>query len=188
VGVLTATPGRTLRATAALAMAGFLVHQARYAFVPDGQGEVGHAYLHAIAPVVLALLVTLALGRSLVGVAGPRGVTAAPASPLRRWLASSAALLVLHVAQEGGERALAGGGPLDPGVLLVIPLCLAAGALVALTLRQADALLASAAPGARAPRPAFAAPLSVFPPAAPALLRAPALGGHLAGRAPPALG
>jgi len=181
------TPGRTLRATAALALAGFLVHQTRYAVVPDPHGDGGHAYLHATAPVVLALLVALALGRSLVALARPQAI-AAPVSPVARWLASSCALLVLHAAQEGAERVLAGGGPVDRGVLLAIPLSMAAGALVALTLRSADDLIASAAAPPRLPRTHFAAPLPFLLPAAPALFRAGALGGQRAGRAPPALG
>ena len=181
---MTTTPGGRLRATAALALAGFLVHQTRYALVPDPHGEAGHAYLNAAAPVVLALLLTLAVGRSLAGVTGRRAL-AAPVSPLARWLASSVALLVLHAAQEGAERVLAGGGPADIGALLAVPLCFAAGALVALTLRRADELLA---PAARAPRAAFATPLSFLLPAAPLPARARALGGNRAGRAPPALG
>jgi hypothetical protein len=184
---VTSAPGRTLRATAALALAGFAVHQARFALVPAAHDEPGHAYLHAIAPIALALLVAVALGRSLAGLARRR-TAVAPASPVARWLASSAALLVLHVAQEGAERVLAGGGPIDPGVLLAVPLCLVAGALVALTLRGADELLASAAPPARAPRTVFLVPLSVLLPGTPAFVRTCAQGPHRAGRAPPAFG
>jgi hypothetical protein len=184
---VTRTPGRTLRATAALALAGFAVHQVRYALVPGTDAETGHAYLHAVAPMVLALLAALALGRSLAGIAGRRAL-AAGHSPGRRWLACSAALLVLHGAQEGAEHLLAGGGGVDLGALLAIPLCLAAGALVALTLRGADELLSAAAPPARAPRTAFALTLSLLVPAAPVLVRARVLGAHSAGRAPPALG
>jgi hypothetical protein len=184
---VTIAPGRTLRATAALALAGFVVHQARFALVPAAHGEAGHAYLHAIAPVVLALLVAVALGRSLAGVAGPRAL-AATASPGRRWLTSSLALLVLHGAQEGAERVLAGGNGADLGTLLAIPLCLAAGAVVALTLRHADELLVAAAPAPRAARPGFTVAPSFLLPAAPVLLRTPALAARRAGRAPPSLG
>jgi hypothetical protein len=184
---VTSAPGRTLRATAALALAGFAVHQARYAIVPAAHDEPGHAYLHAVAPIVLALLAALALGRSLAGLAARR-TDVAPASPVARWLASSAALLVLHAAQEGAERVLAGGGPIDRGALLAVPLCLLAGALVALTLRHADELLARAASPPRAPRTILVVPLSVLLPVAPVLARTCAQGTHRAGRAPPALG
>jgi hypothetical protein len=184
---VTTSPGRTLRATAALALAGFGVHQARYALLPPAHGETGHAYLHAVAPVLLALLVALALGRSLTGLAGGRS-RVIDASPVVRWLASSAALVVLHAAQEGTERALSGGGALDPGALVALPLCLAAGALVALTLRHADELLAAAAPAPRAPRTVLVVALSVLLPEAPAVPRPRALGARCAGRAPPAFG
>ena len=188
---MTSAPGRTLRATAALALAGFAVHQVRYALVPATHGEDAHAYLHAVAPAVLALLLALALGRSLAGLAARR-TTTAPASPLARWLASSAALLVLHAVQEGSERAFAGGGPLDRGALLAVPLCLLVGAVVALALRGADELLEAAAASAplaalpRALRPA--APTSCLVATAPVLARPGMLARHLAGRAPPALG
>jgi hypothetical protein len=179
------TPGRTLRATAALALAGYGVHQARYALVSSPHAETGHAYLHAVAPMLLALLLALALGRSLAGVAR----AARPAGAPVRWLACSAALLVLHIAQEGAERLLAGGGGLDASTLLAVPLCLAAGMLVAGALRGADELLeAAAAPRARASRARFPASPPVLLPAPPAPARAPALAGHLAGRGPPALG
>ena len=184
---MTSAPGRTLRATAALALAGFGVHQLRYALVPEAHGEAAHAYLHAVAPIALAVLVAFALGRSLTGLARGRS-TRAPASPLVRWLGSSAALLALHAAQEGAEQALAGGGSLDRGALVAIPLCLVAGALVALTLRHADELLAAAPAPARAPRTVFLVPLSVLLPAAPVVPRTCAQGAHRAGRAPPALG
>ena len=178
--------GRSLRAAALLALAGFGVHQARYALVPDAHGEGGHAYLHAIAPVALAALVALALGRSLAALGARRQAgSRAAASPLARWLAASAALLVLHVGQEGAERLLAGAGPLDAGALLVVPLCLIAGAAVALALRGAEHLIVTA-PGSLAIRPRLA-PASLPAPAGPAppLLRI--LARHLAGRAPPAL-
>jgi hypothetical protein len=97
-----------LRVAAALGIAAFVVHQARYALVPGTHAEAGHAYLGVVAPVLLAILLALALGRSLAGLAA--GVAARPGSQrplLTRWLASSAALLVLHVAQEGAERVIA---------------------------------------------------------------------------------
>ena len=178
----------TLRTTALLLLAAFAVHQTRYALVPDDAGDRGHAYLHA-APVVLALLAALALGRTLATL-GDRGAAASSAAPAARWLAASGAVLALHVAQEGAERLLAGGGPLDAGALVVVPLCLAAGALVALALRGADELLvaASSAAAAAARPAALADGVASLPPVRPGFARRARLARHLAGRAPPVLG
>ncbi|HEY3021694.1 MAG TPA: hypothetical protein VGJ32_15960 [Solirubrobacteraceae bacterium] len=178
----------TLRTTALLLVAGFAVHQTRYALVPDHAGDGAHAYLRA-APVVLALLAALALGRTLAAL----GVRAGPArsvAPVVRWLAASGALLTLHALQEGAERLLAGGGPIDAGALLAVALCLAAGALVALALRGADELLAAASNAAAAAPRAFApaAPSPDLPPARRPFARRAMLARHLAGRAPPVLG
>jgi hypothetical protein len=169
------TRAPALRATALLALGGFAVHQARYALVPDPHGAVAHGYL-AAAPVVLALLLAAALGRTLLAPARGRRWT---------WLGAGGALLALHLAQEGAERVLSGGGPVDLGLLLVVPLCLVAGWLVALALRGSEELAAAALPAA--PR-ARRVPLAVIAPAqpAPALARAN-VARHLAGRAPPAL-
>src|SRR3954471_12194118 len=103
------TRAPALRATALLALGGFAVHQVRYALVPDPHGAVAHGYL-AAAPVLVALLLAAALGRTLL----------APARGRRwSWVGASGALLALHVAQEAAERLIAGGGPVDAGVLLV---------------------------------------------------------------------
>ncbi|TMM03287.1 MAG: hypothetical protein E6G10_08015 [Actinobacteria bacterium] len=179
----------TLRTAALLLLAGFAVHQTRYALVPDRAGDGAHAYLHA-APVVLALLAALALGRTLATLGRRAGAVPAVAAPVARWLAASGALLVLHAAQEGAERLLAGGGPLDAGVLVVVPLCLAAGAVVAYALRHADELLFAASSAIRAALRA-AAPAeraASLPPDRPAFAREGGLARHLAGRAPPVLG
>src|SRR3954451_13713947 len=97
----------SLRAFVLLALAAFGVHEARYLIVPDVHADAGHAYLTAV-PVLLALALALALGRALAGL-GRRSA----ASRALSWLACSAALLAIHVAQELTERLLAGGGPID---------------------------------------------------------------------------
>jgi hypothetical protein len=173
----------TLRVTALLALAAFAVHEVRYLLVPDAHADGAHGYLAAM-PVVVALLLALAAARSLAALGrrpGPagRGVT---------WVAATAALLALHGAQEGLERLLAGGGPIDAGVLVVVPLCAIAGAAVAAALRRADRLLAEATAPAGAPRARIAAP-AVLVARTPSLVVAPAgLARNLAGRAPPAFG
>ena len=179
-----------MRTTALLALGGFAVHQARYAIVSDPHGAPGHDYLHTV-PAVLAALGAVALARTLVALVRR---AAAPAShgPVARWLAASGALLALHVLQESAERVLAGGGPVDRGALLAVPLCLVVGAVVALALRGADELLDAAAASASVaalPRALLpAAPTSCLVATAPVLPRRGMLARHLAGRAPPALG
>jgi hypothetical protein len=173
----------TLRAAALLALAAFGVHELRYLIVPDGHADAGHGYLSA-APVLLALGLALATGRTLAllarGRVAGRGLS---------WAAATAAIVAIHGGQELLERLLAGGGPVDPGLALVVPLAAVAGLVVSGLLRRTDRLLAQAvAPPASAPR--------VRPPAVTLLLappdrRAPAPAGlarHLAGRAPPAFG
>jgi hypothetical protein len=175
-----------LRASAVLALAGFAVHQARYAIAPDDHGAAVHGYL-AAAPVVLALLLTLALGRSLAALAARAPAARRPVSRT----SAAGALLALHAAQEIAERALAGGGVIDAGALLAVPLCLAAGAVVAPLLRTADRLLddAAAAAAPAAPRLVpLAAPAALLLPRRAPAPRRHALARHLAGRAPPALG
>jgi hypothetical protein len=133
------------------------------------------------APVLLALLFALAAGHTLRAVARGRGAYGARWT----WAGASAALLSLHLVQEGAERVLAGGGPVDAGMLLVVPLCLAAGALVALGLRESGALLERVL--ATAPRALRRAAAAVLVPRPPSSGRRAPVARHLAGRAPPAL-
>jgi len=175
-----------LRTTALLALGGFAVHQARYALVPDAHGAQGHGYLHVV-PALLVALASVALARTLVLLVR-RAAAPASRSSSARWLAASGALLVLHVLQEGAERVVAGGGPLDRGALLAVPLCLAAGAVIAAALRGADELLEAAVPAPFAPLPRTlpAALGACFPVGtAPVAPRRGMLARHLAGRAPP---
>lgn len=173
----------TLRAAVLLALAAYAVHEARYLLVPNAHAAAGHGYLE-VAPVLLAGALALAAGRAL-GALGARRA----AAPTLRWAAASGALLAIHGAQEGLEHLLAGGGPLDAGVLVVVPLSVLAGALVAAALRRADRLLVEATAPARAPR--------LVAPSAPAVragvprtaaIVPTGLARHLAGRSPPALG
>ncbi|MBX5442715.1 MAG: hypothetical protein IRZ32_14465 [Solirubrobacteraceae bacterium] len=173
----------TLRAAAVLALAAFVVHETRYLLVPDVHADAGHGYLAAV-PALLGLAIALAAGRTLVALG--RGERRAGRGP--SWAQAAGALLAVHAGQELAERVLAGGGPLDAGALLVVPLCAAAGALVALALRRAERLLRDAPVPARAPRLRPVAAPVPLPPAAPGL-RPPAVRlRHLAGRAPPAFG
>jgi hypothetical protein len=172
----------TLRAIAALALAALAVHEARYLLVPDGHAEAGHGYL-VVAPGALGLLLAVAAGRSL-GALGRR----APRGRGVTWAAATASLVAIHAGQEVLERLLAGGGPLDAGVLLVVPLCAVAGAAVAVALRRAEQLLVDAVAPARAPRARLAVPVQLAPRAPAFAVVAAGLARHLAGRAPPAFG
>src|SRR4051794_38102688 len=169
------TRAPALRATALLALGGFAVHQVRYALVPDPHGAVAHGYL-AAAPVVLALLLAAALGRTLL--APSRGARLS-------WPAAGGSLLALHAVQELSERVIAGGGPIDAGVLLVVPLCAVAGWLVALALRGSEALAEASLPVAARPRLVPAAVL--LPSARRQIAARTGVARHLGGRAPPAL-
>src|SRR4051812_50161349 len=94
------TRAPALRATALLALGGFAVHQVRYALVPDPHGAVAHGYL-AAAPVVLALLLAAALGRTLL--APSRGARLS-------WPAAGGGAPAPPAAPGPGEGAVAGGG------------------------------------------------------------------------------
>jgi len=169
------TRAPALRATALLALGGFAVHQARYALAPDPHGAVAHGYL-AAAPVVLALLLAAALGRTLL----------APARGARwSWAACGCALLGLHVVQEASERVLAGPERIDTGVLLVVPLCALAGWLMALALRGSEALAEAALPAA--PRARLLPAATIVPAARRAAAAPTGVSRHLGGRSPPAL-
>jgi hypothetical protein len=172
----------TLRAAVLLALAAFGVHETRYLIVPDPHADAGHAYLAAV-PVLLALGLALALGHTLSGLGRRR----APGRALS-WLACSAALMAIHGSQELVEHVLAGGGPIDAGLLLVVPLSLAFGVAVSLVLHRAERLLDAAVAPAGLPRPRLGGVAALLrfasrPAATPA-----GIARNLAGRAPPVFG
>jgi hypothetical protein len=172
----------TLRAAVLLAFAAFGVHEVRYLIVPDAHADAGHAYL-AAAPALLALGLALALGHSLAGLGRRR----APGRALS-WLACSGALVAIHGSQELAEHVLAGGGPIDPGVLLVVPLSLAFGVAVSLVLHRAQRLLDAAAAPAGLPRPRVAGVAALVSFASRAAATPAGIARNLAGRAPPSFG
>ena len=185
-----------LRATAALAVGAFALHQLRYAL---GYGDAalqtlaahGHGYLALLTPLI-ALVVALAAGQLLAQLASARrdGRPGRGVGPFGRvWVAAAAVLFCTYAGQELLEGALSAGHPrgveavLGGGGWWALPLALAIGLLVALLMRGADALVALVA--ARRGRPRRR-PLTR--PALPALIDLPTPGGlarHMAGRAPP---
>lgn len=186
-----------LRATAALAVAAFALHQGRYLLgYREAGGDTlaahGHGYLTLLVP-LLALLAAAAAAQFLSVLA--RGD--APAATGRRtrfgavWLGATLALLATYAAQELLEGLLAGGHPDGAGALLAgggwwaLPLAVAIGLAVALLLRAAAVAIEAAA---RRRRPAVRRARRVAPPPASADLPALSVfGRNLAGRAPPSL-
>jgi hypothetical protein len=173
------------------------VHHLRYLVAPEAvshEASRAHAYLAVAAPLVLAALLLTGLHLVSLVLRARNGddVAVRRTSFRRAWLAASAGLLAIFVAQELAEGLLAEGHPqaleiFHHGGLAVFPLALGVGAIVALCLRGAHAAIAQAArrarrsPGARRTASLPAPPRAVYPP------RRPALTAPGAGRAPPLL-
>jgi hypothetical protein len=187
-----------LRAGALLTSAALALHELRY-LVAYGQhsqralAEQGHAYLgvvHVLAGALLAIAAGAFLAR--VAKAGRTGAgEAAPPRFVALWLGAAVALVAIYSGQELIEGLLSSGHPAGLGALtahgglVVLPLAILLGGVVALGLRGASALLSAVARRARRRRPRSS--VSTAPPAV--VLEPPAsvLARHLAGRAPPLL-
>lgn len=185
-----------LRATAALAVGAFSLHQGRYLLgYGDASGDAlaahGHGYLTLLVP-LLALLAAAAAAQFLTALARA-GATAAVRGRRRRfgavWGAATLALLATYSGQELLEGMLASGHPDGVAALLAgggwwaLPLAVAIGLAVALLLRAADVAIEAAvrrrhSPARRA-RPLARSPVSADLPVLGVLAR------NLAGRAPP---
>lgn len=185
-----------LRATAALAVGAFVLHQLRYvlgygAAYSDTLAAHGHGYLAVVTPLI-ALVAAVAAGQFLAAIAraGSTGRGGRSAGRLPRvWLAASAVLFAAYAGQELAEGALSAGHPgglaavLGGGGWWALPLALALGLLVALVMRGAEAVLTLVAR-----RRAGAARRRAHPAARPVPVDLPSLGllgRNLAGRAPP---
>jgi hypothetical protein len=187
-----------LRAGALIAASALALHELRYLFgYGDGAGqaigEQGHSYLPAAgAFVALALaLAGVQLAAALSGVL--RGPAAArPRAPFAvTWALATLALLGVYAGQELTEGMLASGHPaglhalVGHGGLVVVPLAVGLGLLVALGLRVARAALA-AADGRRAAMPRPRRRIALARPAtSPVLAPCSLIARNLAGRAPP---
>ncbi|HVO53659.1 MAG TPA: hypothetical protein VMT37_04525 [Solirubrobacterales bacterium] len=188
---------RPVQAAALMAAAVLTVHQLRYELVYGSHAgselaAQGHAYLGFLMPLVAMGLAAAAglfiveLGQANVGRSRrPRGLSL----PLL-WALASLALLAIYSSQELGEGFLASGHPgglvgvFGHGGLIAVPLSLVLGAVVAMCLRGADAVVTWVASRARARRSrrrpvSFSRPLD-----APRFASAP-LAASAAGRAPP---
>jgi hypothetical protein len=161
----------TARIAAVLALGALGLHELRYLVAFGGQaGEelarAGHDYLALIAPALLAL--SLSFGAAAILMPALLGEGPGRRAPFAaRWLALSAAMVVVFCAQELAEGALAPGhaaglaGVFGSGGWLALPLALALGAPGAVLLgglRRAGELVARALapplPGAPAAPPA----------------------------------
>jgi hypothetical protein len=196
-----ALTGRFARRASLLAVGALALHQLRYALAYGGEASSamarqGHSYLGDIAPVLMALAVSLVCARLVVAALGR--LDADPhRSPGRRaeTVAFAAALLAIFSAQEVTEGFLAAGHPGGPaavfahGGVVALPLALVIVAVIA----AVDRLLAGAertlVTFARARAPRAGHPASAPLPATPLVRRLAirTLEFGLARRPPPAL-
>ena len=188
------TPSR-LRGTALVAVGALTLHELRYTVAPPAaeQGAAGHGYL-PLASLACALILALAFAQLVAVVARPRRTGGGEPRNLGfglMWLLCAAALAGIFIAQELLEAALAparaGGlaGALGAGAWVALPLAATLGAIVAIALIGARAVVAAAVrrgQRARSPRRRGTARCVLPRPHRP---RRPSMATHLCGRAPP---
>ncbi|MBA3306279.1 MAG: hypothetical protein H0U25_10190 [Thermoleophilaceae bacterium] len=184
-----------LRSTALITAGALTLHELRYLVgAPAAERTgAGHGYL-PLAGLACALVLALAFAQLVVVAARARrtGTGEQPGLSFSRvWLLCACALAGIFVAQELLEAALAPGRPgvlagaFDAGAWVSVPLAVLLGAIVALTLVGARAVVVAAARRGRGTRPPrrrarvrTALPCAHRP-------RHPSLASHLSGRAPP---
>ncbi|MGH2839184.1 MAG: hypothetical protein ACRDJY_12655 [Thermoleophilaceae bacterium] len=166
------------------------VHELRYVLAGTHQDEHAHAYMAWLVPLTCALLglalaeFSVRLARRIRRDARPVYVPAGV-----RWLTASSLLTTIFALQEVVERLLAH-GRVDVTEALVVhggwvalPLCFVVGAVIALLLRGARALLTRRWGTTPAAPARIVEPLPRLPRAR--ALRVPVIACNLAGRAPP---
>jgi hypothetical protein len=178
-----------MRAGILVLLGGLAVHELRYALTGRHQDQHAHAYMGWLVPVVgaLAVLAAVEFAARLAGRArsGPHPLSAAGV----RWLALSSLLVAIFAVQETGEMLLAHGhvaiadSLVAHGGWMALPLSFAVGAVIALLLRGARALLARA--WGRRPKVRAAAPAPLRRRPDRGRPRIAVIACHLAGRAPP---
>jgi hypothetical protein len=175
-----------MRRAALLSSGAWAVHELRFALAPvDGGAGPGHAYLHALLPMITVLAALAATG-FVARLIAPRQEHVRERPLSGDWLSCAGVLLVAFVLQEGAESALSSHGPIfAAGGWVAIPLASIIGFAVALLLRGARAAIAAGtriASRVRAVVPSL--PVCSFaPPAARRPATAPLR--HLAARPPP---
>jgi hypothetical protein len=174
-----------------LVLAGALaVHELRYVLAGRREDPHEHAYMPWAIPIACALL-GLALAefaaRLAVRIREDDQPVHLPAGV--RWLTASTLLTAIFSMQEVTERFIAHGrfdiadSLVVHGGWVALPLCFVVGAVIALLLRGAHALLTRTWGTVRAARSRIAEPLRRLP--RPRSPRAPVIARNLAGRAPP---
>jgi len=182
-----------MRAAALVLAAALALHELRYLIAgrPAGEAfESGHGYLPLVGVAASIFLgaATAMLVRALARARRTGSPGERPVSFSRAWILATGALLALHLGQELLEATLSKTGPaaiVANGALLVAPLAVVFGALVALGLRGARQALSAAARSAPASRPLGPAPYAPKPWSPPARRQASPLALHLSQRAPP---
>jgi hypothetical protein len=196
-----ARAGRILRAPVLLATGSLVVHEGRYLagygdHAHEAEAAQGHAYLSdAVVPTIQVLLVLSVVALVIAFVRAMRGLEPEP-RPIAfgpAWLRATLVLQTVYATQELAEGWLSAGHP--PGVAGVLGhggwtafvIAIAVGAVVALLLRGAVAVVRWAARRHRARPPAADPPLRDAPlPDSPLLTALAPLARGDAGRAPPA--
>jgi hypothetical protein len=173
-------------------MGALAVHKLRYVLGTRHEDEHVHAYLPwavLIACALVALVLAEFAARAVV--AARRGGPKAPPPAGIRWLAVSGLLLAIFSAQEVAEQALTHGhvefahSVLADGGWTALPVALAIGAVIALLLRGARALLALVTRRRSTPRrPPEPSGRRLSPRLRPLV---PAIACNLAGRGPPSV-
>jgi hypothetical protein len=175
-----------LRRAAALSSGAAAVHALRFALAPvDGGEGPGHAYLHAVLP-LLSVVVALAAVGFAARLVAARDEAGRARSLRAEWLTCVLVLFAAFVMQESAESLLSAHGPIfAAGGWVAAPIAVVVGLAVALLVHGARAAIASGAPILTRVRAALpAARVSLFAP--PAARRRPAAPlRHLAARPPP---
>lgn len=133
-----------LRRAALLVSGAAAVHELRFALAPVHGGEgPGHAYLHALLPLV-TVLVALAAAGFVTRLVAPRRELSVRRALVAEWLGCALVLFCAFVLQEGAESLSSAHGPVfAAGGWLAAPLALAVGMAVALLVRGAHAAVAA---------------------------------------------
>jgi hypothetical protein len=184
--VLVSLSDPRLRRAALLSSGAWAVHELRFTIAPvDGGVGPGHAYLHALLP-LLTVLVALAATGFVARLVAARPEHAAARSLRADWASCAAVLFVSFVLQESAESLLSAHGPVfAAGGWWGVPLAALAGLGVALLLRGARAAVEAGSRVAARLRVVLPAlPVSSLAPQA-ARRPAPAPQRHLAARPPP---
>lgn len=179
-----------LRASVLVLAGALAVHELRYVLAGRHEDPHEHAYMPWLVPIACALLgIALAELGARVAVRIRTGGQPVYFPAGVRWLSASTLLTAIFAMQEVTERLIAHGrvdiadSLVVHGGWLALPLCFVVGAVIAVLLRGARALLTRPWGRLPTPRRALAEPRPKL--LQPRWPRVPAIACNLAGRAPP---